>query len=78
LFYRVSIAIISDHREAILTRFRFDVYSPRYLYEQKVSDFRGVDNLMQKDNFMHYCISCEVIAGIVAKANLCEDGPVWR
>jgi hypothetical protein len=41
LFYHVSIAGISNHHEALLTRFRFDVYSPRYLHEQKVSDFRG-------------------------------------
>ena len=57
LFYHVSIAIISNHHEALLTRFRFDVYSPRYLYEQKVSDFRGVDNFMQKDDFMDYCMN---------------------
>jgi hypothetical protein len=55
LFDHVSIAGISNHHEALLARFWFDVYSPRYLHEQKVPDFKGVDTFMQKDNFMHYC-----------------------
>jgi hypothetical protein len=41
LFYHVFIAGIFNHYEARLARFWFDVYSPRYLHEQKVSDFTG-------------------------------------
>jgi hypothetical protein len=55
LFYSVSIAGISNHHETLLTGFWFDVYSPRYRHEQKVSDFRGVDHPLQKDDFMHSC-----------------------
>jgi hypothetical protein len=40
LLYHVSIAGIFNHHEALLTGFWFDAYSPRYLHEQKVSDFR--------------------------------------
>jgi hypothetical protein len=55
LCYRVSIASISNHPEALLTRFRFDVYSSRYLHEQKVSDFRGSLILCKKMIFLHLC-----------------------
>jgi hypothetical protein len=48
LFYHVSIAGISNHPDTLLTRFWFDVYSPRYLHEQRVSDLRGADHFMQK------------------------------
>jgi hypothetical protein len=39
LFYAVSIALISNHHKTLLTRFWFDVYSPRYLYEQQCPIF---------------------------------------
>jgi hypothetical protein len=48
-FYPVSIAVISNHHETLLTRFSFDVSSPTDWEEQKMSDLGGVDN------FLHDC-----------------------